>query len=252
MQDTLRRFKKKEGRDWSELPSKIACQLNDTHPTIAIPETMRLLVDIEGLNWDTAYSYVTQIFNYTNHTVLPEALEKWPAGLMEKLLPRHIQIINEINHRFLTEVSNKWGPGPHMQKFSIFEEGENKMVRMANLAVIASNKVNGVAEIHSDLVKKDLFPDFVRWFAENGKPDKFVNMTNGVTPRRWIYCCNRGLYDLFSEWLGNDEWMKRLDLLRGLENHFGDELLFKQYETVKAHCKSKLVKFIHIHIYLYI
>ncbi len=133
------RFKKLPNRSWDDLPSKMVCQLNDTHPTIAIPELMRLLVDIEGLEWDRAWNITRQCFNYTNHTVLPEALEKWPASLIEKLLPRHLLIINDINYHFLMDVKNKWGDGPHMMKMSIYQEGDDKMIRMANL--VRSNNI---------------------------------------------------------------------------------------------------------------
>mmetsp|Transcript_7060 Transcript_7060/g.13836 ORF Transcript_7060/g.13836 Transcript_7060/m.13836 type:complete len:923 (+) Transcript_7060:260-3028(+) len=247
IQDALRRFKKKSGRSWDELPEKMAIQLNDTHPTIAIPEVLRILIDIEGLDWDHAWSLVKKVFNYTNHTVLPEALEKWPAHLIEKLLPRHLLLINDINFKFLTEVRSKWGDGDHIGKFSIYQEGDSKMIRMANLAVIGSNKVNGVAAIHSELVKKDLFPEFVRWFAEAGDPQKFVNVTNGVTPRRWIHCANRALSNLFSEWLGSDSWLKELNMTQGMLNHLENADLLKQWQGMKAGCKERLAAWVEKH-----
>ncbi|CEM38533.1 unnamed protein product [Vitrella brassicaformis CCMP3155] len=245
IQDCLRRFKKKEGRSWDELPSKVCFQLNDTHPTIAIPEMMRLLIDIEGLDWDKAWDLTRQCFNYTNHTVLPEALEKWPAHLIEKLLPRHLLLINDINYKFLCEVRESWGDvGEKLSKMSIYQEGYEKMIRMANMAVIGSNKVNGVAAIHSELVKKDLFPEFVDYYKAKGQPDKFVNVTNGVTPRRWIHCANRGLSNLFSEWLGSDSWLKELTMLQGLVNHLDSTELQKQWADVKKQNKVKLTKWI--------
>ncbi|PHJ22103.1 glycogen phosphorylase family [Cystoisospora suis] len=244
IQDVMRRFKKVPNRDWKELPSKIQLQLNDTHPTIAIPEMMRILLDIEGLDWDYAWGLTKQIFNYTNHTVLPEALEKWSADLIARLLPRHLLIINEINFRFLNEVRGVFGDDWNkVGKMSIYEEGEDKRIRMANLAVIGSAHVNGVAAIHSELVKKDLFPEFVEFYSRQGI-NKFTNVTNGVTPRRWIYCSNRGLADLFSNWLGSDSWLKELDMVAGLQNHIDDPQLRKEWRAVKRENKLRLAAWV--------
>eukprot|EP00922_Rhytidocystis_sp_ex-Travisia-forbesii_P063550 GHVS01094528.1.p1 GENE.GHVS01094528.1~~GHVS01094528.1.p1 ORF type:complete len:968 (+),score=113.87 GHVS01094528.1:38-2905(+) len=245
IQDVLRRFKRKPGRDWGELPQKMSLQLNDTHPTIAIPEFMRILIDVEGLEWDYAWSLTKQCFNYTNHTVLPEALEKWSAGLIELLLPRHLLIINEINFKFINEVRSVCGDQwDKITKMSIYEEGDDKRIRMANLAVIGCHKVNGVAAIHSDLVKKDLFPEFCELYALKGEKDKFVNMTNGVTPRRWLYCANRGLSDLISRRLGSDSWLKELDMLAGLGNHMDDPELQREWAEVKRQNKIKLANWV--------
>lgn len=245
IQDVLRRFKRKGGRDWAELPSKLCIQLNDTHPTIAIPEFMRILTDVEGLSWDYAWGLTKQCFNYTNHTVLPEALEKWSAGLIEKLLPRHLLVINEINFRFLNEVRGVWGDQwDKISKMSIYEEGDDKRIRMANLAVIGSQKVNGVAAIHTQLVKKDLFPEFLEFYNQKGEKNKFVNMTNGVTPRRWVHCANRGLSNLISQWLGSDSWLKELDMLAGLANHMEDPSLHKEWAAVKRENKQRLAKWV--------
>ena len=222
LQDVLRRFKKKADRKWEELPDKMTVQLNDTHPSLAIPEMMRLLVDFEGLEWHFAWSLVTKVFNYTNHTVLPEALEKWPADMVGRVLPRHLIILNKINQTFLDRVAARWGwDSPAIRRMSIYQEGERKMIQMANLCVIGSNKVNGVAAIHTEIVKKDLFPDYNTWFGETGDPKKFLNMTNGVTPRRWIHCANRELSDLLTSWLGGDDWLTNLSeisRLSGLKN----------------------------------
>jgi glycogen phosphorylase len=246
LQDILRRFKKKQDRQWSELPTKVAIQLNDTHPSLGIPEMMRLLVDIEGLEWFFAWSLVTQVFNYTNHTVLPEALEKWPADMIGRVLPRHLQIINRINQTFLDRVAAKWGwNSTAIPRMSIYEEGARKMIRMANLCVIGSNKVNGVAAIHTEIIKKDLFPDFHSWFCEEGKPTKFLNMTNGVTPRRWIYCANRPLSDLITSALGGDEsWLSDLSKLRGLELHKDVPAFQAQWNKVKLDNKKRLAELV--------
>lgn len=241
IQDVLRRFKKVPGRDWKELPDKIQCQLNDTHPTIAIPELMRILLDVEGLDWDMAWDLTRRCFNYTNHTVLPEALEKWSAELIEKLLPRHLLIINEINFRFLNEARQIFGDDWNkIGRMSVYEEGSEKRIRMANLAVIGGSHVNGVAAIHSELVKKNLFPEFVELYSRKGINDKFLNVTNGVTPRRWIYCSNRGLADLFSNWLGSDSWLKELDMVAGLMNHIEDPTFRSEWAAVKKENKRRL------------
>ncbi|KAL8425776.1 hypothetical protein Efla_004128 [Eimeria flavescens] len=241
IQDVLRRFKKVPGRDWKELPDKIQCQLNDTHPTIAIPELMRILLDVEGLDWDMAWDLTRRCFNYTNHTVLPEALEKWSAELIERLLPRHLLIINEINFRFLNEARQVFGDDwKKIGRMSIYEEGSEKRIRMANLAVIGGSHVNGVAAIHSELVKKNLFPEFVELYARKGINDKFLNVTNGVTPRRWIYCSNRGLADLFSNWLGSDSWLKELDMIAGLMNHIDNSSFRAEWAAVKKENKKRL------------
>lgn len=248
MQDVLRRFKKKPNRDWKDLPKKMAIQLNDTHPTIGIPELIRILVDVECLEWDLAVDLTRQVFHYTNHTVLPEALEKWPASLIEKLLPRHLLIINELNFRFINEVRASWGDVyEKISKMSIYEDSWTKLIRMANLAVIGCRKVNGVAAIHSDLVKRDLFPEFVEWYSQKGQPDKFINITNGVTPRRWLHNCNRPLSDLISSWLGSDGWLKDLDMMAGLMNHIDDEELLEQWADVKRKNKERLVKWVSHH-----
>ncbi|CDJ59825.1 glycogen phosphorylase family protein, putative, partial [Eimeria maxima] len=241
IQDVLRRFKKAPGRDWKQLPDKIQCQLNDTHPTIAIPELMRILLDVEGLDWDTAWELTRKCFNYTNHTVLPEALEKWSADLIAKLLPRHLLIINEINFRFLNEARQVFGDDwQKIGRMSIYEEGQEKRIRMANLAVIGGNHVNGVAIIHSELVRKKLFPEFDEFYTKKGIKDKFLNVTNGVTPRRWIYCANRGLANLFSNWLGSDSWLKELDMINGLMNHIDNPSFLSEWAAVKKENKKRL------------
>ncbi|KAH8986590.1 glycosyltransferase family 35 protein [Lactarius akahatsu] len=193
--DMMRRFKNLE-KPISEFAEYNAIQLNDTHPTLAIVELMRILLDDEELSWDSAWSIVTNTFFFTNHTVLPEALEKWSVPLMEHLLPRHMQIIFDI-----VTVEKKFpGDRDRLSRLSLIEEGFPKQVRMANLAVVGSKKVNGVAELHSDLVKKNLFPDFVEFYGKS----KFGNVTNGITPRRWLDQCNPALSALITDTLKLD------------------------------------------------
>lgn len=223
LQDIIRRFVAGHGEAWDKFDEFNVVQLNDTHPAIAVPELMRLFLDEYGLNWDTAWGIVRKTFNYTNHTLLPEALEKWSVPLFERVLPRHIEIIYEINSRYLKlEVEAKW-PGDDAKKaeLSLIEEGNPKMVRMAFLSVVASTKVNGVAALHTQLLKKDLFSSFNELY-----PDKIINMTNGITPRRWLLACNPGLSELITEKVGKD-WPKHLDLLQKIGD-FADDAAFQQ------------------------
>jgi starch phosphorylase len=249
LQDILRSFvKEKPGRSWSELPDKVAIQLNDTHPAISIPELMRILVDDQEVHWDDAWGIVKKVFNYTNHTVLPEALEKWKVALMRKLLPRHVEIIGEINRRFLDEVTKKWGQSERAWALSIFAGfGDDEVIRMGHLSVIGSNKVNGVAAIHTEIVKKTIFKGFFDWFNDNGQKDKFVNMTNGVTPRRWIHCANRPLSDLLSQTLMSENWLSKLDLLQGLEHHLNNKTLQEKWMAVKLRAKERLASWLEDH-----
>lgn len=239
VKDILRRFKR-ANHDWKLLPEKVAIQLNDTHPTIAIPELMRILIDEEGLEWDFAWSLCQATFAYTNHTLLPEALEKWSVALFEKVLPRHLEIIYEINCQFLSQVVEKKWPGDDEKKskLSVIEESEPRMVRMANLCVITAYKVNGVAAVHSELVKTDLFPEFHELF-----PGKLVNVTNGVTPRRWLKACNPGLATLLDETIGND-WVLHLDKLKGILPKAKDIVFQKRFMDIKKENKIGLAKII--------
>ena len=240
LKDIIRRYERAHGNDYSHFAEKIAVQLNDTHPTIAIPELMRIFVDEKDLDWDTAWDICYKVFSYTNHTLLPEALDKWPLDLFEKVLPRHLEIIYEINRRFLDNVVEKKWPGDDAKKakLSIIEEGYMRMVRMANLCVIGSHKVNGVAEIHSKLVKEDLFPEFAEIW-----PDKFCNVTNGVTPRRWLLACNRDLAKLFTETVGED-WPLNLDKLKEATKLADDAKFQKKFMAIKRDNKVKLAKVI--------
>ena len=240
LKDIMRRYKRVHGNDFSKFAAQIAIQLNDTHPTIAIPELMRILVDEEELEWGAAWDICYKVFSYTNHTLLPEALEKWAVYLFERVLPRHLEIIYEINRRFLEDmVEAKWpGNDAIKAKLSIIEEGSQRKVRMGNLCVIGSHKVNGVAEIHSKLVKEDLFPEFSELW-----PEKMCNVTNGVTPRRWLLSCNPELAKLYTETVGED-WPLHLDKMRGAVKFADDAAFQKKFMDIKRANKEKLVKVI--------
>ena len=236
LSDIVRRFKKTK-RAWNEFPDQVAIQLNDTHPTLAIVELQRILIDIEGLEWDEAWNIVTKTFGYTNHTVLPEALEKWSVPLVQNLLPRHLQIIYEINLFFLQYVEKQFPNDRELlTRVSIIEESHPKMVRMAYLAIIGSHKVNGVAELHSDLLKTTLFKDFVDIYG----PDRFTNVTNGVTPRRWLHQANPELSALIAKKLGGYEYLTDLTLLDKLEAFVDDKEFRAEWSAIKARNKARL------------
>ncbi|MDO7645042.1 MAG: glycogen/starch/alpha-glucan phosphorylase [Reinekea forsetii] len=238
--DVMRRYKSAHGNDLSKFAELNAMQLNDTHPAIAIPELMRILVDEEGFTWHDAWTMTRATFAYTNHTLLPEALERWPLKLIEKVLPRHMEIIFEINSRFLQdEVEAKWpGDDAVKRKLSIIEEGSAQMVRMGNLSAVGSHTVNGVAQIHSELVKKDLFPELnALW------PTKFTNVTNGITPRRWMKACNPRLSSLIEKHVDAD-WPRYLEKLSGLKALADDAAFQKDYMAVKQANKEDFVKVI--------
>jgi glycogen phosphorylase len=238
--DIVRRFKKSK-RAWSDFPHQVAIQLNDTHPTLAIVELQRILVDIEGLEWDEAWNIVTNTFGYTNHTVLPEALEKWSVPLIQNLLPRHLQIIYEVNLNFLQMVERRFPQDRDMlRRVSIIEESQPKMVRMAYLAIIGSHKVNGVAELHSDLIRTTIFKDFVKIYDV----DKFTNVTNGITPRRWLNQANPRLSELIRSKVGSDDFLNDLTLLNKVE-HFVDDAKFKkEWQEIKYANKVRLAQHI--------
>lgn len=230
LQDIIRRFKvtkkmKNEPVDLKLLPEKVAIQLNDTHPSLAIPELMRILIDEEGLQWDEAWKITVNVCGYTNHTVLPEALERWPVSLLEHILPRHLQIIYQINHLHLQEVLKHFpGDLDRMRRMSLIEEDGEKRVNMAHLSIVGSHAVNGVARIHSEILKDNVFKDF-----HDIWPEKFQNKTNGITPRRWLLLCNPTLSHCISERIG-EEWIVHLEKLAELKalakNHaFQDEII---------------------------
>ncbi len=236
LHDIIRRYRK-SNEGWTLFPDKVAMQLNDTHPAVAVVELMRILIDEEGLEWDFAWSLCQRTFGYTNHTLLPEALEKWSVDLFQRVLPRHLQIIYEINRRFLEdEVEKRW-PGDQEMKgrMSLIEEGKPKMVRMAYLAVVGSHSVNGVAAMHTDLLTKHLMRDFYALF-----PERFNNKTNGITPRRWLKDCNSELSALLDQQLGCTDWPVNLDKLRALEGVADDAAFQERFMAVKLSNKRRL------------
>ena len=236
LRDIIRRHLRNPSNSWGNFSAKVAVQLNDTHPAIAIVELMRILLDEENMEWVAAWAIVSQTFAYTNHTLLPEALEKWSVGLFEKVLPRHLQIIYSINERLMQLVETKW-PGDNGKKAvcSIIEENGHKQVRMANLSVAGSHAVNGVAALHTALLKQDLFPEFDALF-----PGKFQNKTNGITPRRWLLKANPRLSDLITKRLGSEAWVRNLDLLKGLEKAANDAAFQKEFMAIKRANKVDL------------
>ena len=234
IQDILRRFKR-EHADLRELPDAVAIQLNDTHPTIAIAEFMRVMMDLEGMDWEDAWEMTKAVFAYTNHTLLPEALERWPLALFGHLFPRHLQIIQEINARFLREVANKYpGDTERLKRMSIFEEGHDPQIRMAHLAIVGSHSVNGVSALHTDLLKSAVVPDFFDFF-----PERFNNKTNGITPRRWLRKCNPGLASLITSRIG-DKWVTDLTQLKKLEKFADDKEFQGEWRKVKDQNKERL------------
>lgn len=238
--DIVRRFKVGYDLPWSEFPSKVAVQLNDTHPAVSVPELMRILVDLEGLPWDQAWQITQATFSYTNHTLLPEALETWSVGLFGKVLPRHLQIIYQINQRFLDNVVEPRWPGDVDKKraLSLIEERGGKYVRMAHLSVLGSHATNGVAALHTRLLCERLFPEFNELY-----PERFLNLTNGVTFRRWLDVCNPQLSALIKECIG-DAWLKDSSLLRQLDRFADDPSFRARFQEIKRGHKVVLARMI--------
>lgn len=235
LQDVLRRWKNLHGDDFSPFADKNVFQLNDTHPSIAVAELMRLLIDEKGLAWDEAWNITTRTMAYTNHTLLPEALEKWPVWLFERLLPRLLEIIYEINAGLLSEISRHWpGDNDRIARMSIIEEGDEKQVRMAYLAIAGSFSVNGVAALHSKLLQQGLFRDFYELW-----PQKFNNKTNGVTPRRWLAWCNSSLSELLHETIG-DAWVTDLSQLQRLAPYADDASFRERWRGIRLANKERL------------
>jgi glycogen phosphorylase len=237
LNDILRRYKKLN-RAWSEFSEFVAIQLNDTHPTIAIPELMRLLMDEQALEWEEAWAICEKTFAYTNHTVLPEALETWPVELLGRLLPRHLEIIYEINQRFLDGLRPTGKDPGFLSRVSIIGEGGSKNVRMAHLAIVGSHKVNGVAALHSQILKDELFRDFDAIF-----PGRFDNVTNGITPRRWLYQANPALSRLITTKIG-EEWICDLERLRDLAPFADDPEFRAAWMAVRLENKKRLARYI--------
>ncbi len=238
LQDVLEVWIGRHGNDFSNFAAKNCFQLNDTHPSIAVAELMRLLLDNHEMSWDDAWAITRNTMAYTNHTLLPEALERWSVDLFKQLLPRLMEIIFEINARFLAEVSTHWpGDKARIARMSLIEEGDRQHVRMAYLAIVGSYSVNGVAELHSKLLQQGLFHDFYQLW-----PEKFNNKTNGVTPRRWLAACNPELAGLITETIG-DGWLTDLSLLKKLELYIDDKAFCKRWYEVQQAAKQRLVDY---------
>ncbi|MCY3023256.1 MAG: glycogen/starch/alpha-glucan phosphorylase [Planctomycetota bacterium] len=236
LHDILRRFRE-DCADWSRLPDHVAIQMNDTHPSLAVPELMRLLMDREGLEWEQAWDLTVRTLGYTNHTLLPEALERWPVDLMERLLPRHLQIIYEINRRFLDQVAARFpGDAARGQRMSVIEEGAVRQVRMAHLCVVGSHSTNGVARLHSELLKTRVLADF-----HNLYPERFNNKTNGITQRRWLLNANPALAAMITEAIG-DEWITNLTELKKLVPLAEDASFRERFRQVKRANKAALAQ----------
>ncbi|NJN76770.1 MAG: glycogen/starch/alpha-glucan phosphorylase [Synechococcaceae cyanobacterium RL_1_2] len=243
LQDIIRGHLKKYP-NLDNLFESVAIQLNDTHPAVAIAEMMRLLLDEHGYSWDLAWDITQKTFAYTNHTLMPEALERWPVSFFQKLLPRHLEIVYHINHLFLEQI-RAWFPGDEdfINRISIIEGfGDYQSIRMAHLACVGSHAINGVAALHTELLKQDTLKDFARI-----SPDKFFNKTNGVTPRRWIKYSNQLLSELFTKKLGSTDWVKNLDELRKLESNLNDADFCKRWREIKHSNKARLAKYIKDH-----
>ena len=239
LQDVISDWRQKHGDDFTEFANYHCFQLNDTHPTLAVAELMRLLVDVYFLPWSQAWEITTSTMAYTNHTLLPEALERWPVRMLRELLPRLLEIIYEINARFLEQVSHRWpGDVERQRRMSLIEEGYEPHVRMAYLGIVGSFSVNGVAALHSDLLKRGLFKDFYQFW-----PKKFNNKTNGVTPRRWLAHCNTGLKSLLDETLGS-EWVGDLKQLSGLTKFVDDSAFCSRWRSIKHANKNMLAGFV--------
>ena len=236
LRDIIRRHFRGPGNGWANFTDKVAVQLNDTHPAIAIIELMRILLDEQGMEWEAAWAIIARTFGYTNHTLMPEALEKWSVPLFERVLPRHLQIIFDLNLRHLKQVQEKWpGDIDKMRVCSLIEENGAKMVRMAHLSVVGSHTVNGVAALHTALLKKELFPEFDALY-----PGKFQNKTNGITPRRWLLKSNPRLSGLITGRLGHQAWVRDLDRLRELEKLADDARFQAEFMAVKRANKEDL------------
>jgi len=239
LRDIIRRFRfRNDG--WSAFPDKVVVQLNDTHPVLAIPELVRILLDEQGLDWDTAWDITRRSFAYTCHTLLPEALESWPIGLMRRLLPRHVEIIEKINFFFLQDVAARYpGDTDRLARLSLIQEGDEQRVRMAHLAVVGSFAVNGVAQLHSQLLAETTLRDFAQLW-----PERFRNVTNGVSPRRFVRLANPRLSTLIDEALGGQGWVRDLDLLAGLAPLADDAAFRQRWREIKLANQADLARYV--------
>ena len=238
IQDIIRRYKR-DNKGFKAFPEKIAIQLNDTHPAISIVELMRILIDEEGLDWNSSWEITQKVFAYTNHTIMPEALEAWPVKLLGRLLPRHLELIYEINMRFLKEVASHCPQDlDKVGRMSLIEEGLEKKIRMSHLCIVGSHSVNGVSALHTQLLKTTIFKDFYEFY-----PEKFNNKTNGITQRRWLGKSNPGLSSLIDDQIGPG-WLKELSRLKELEPFSGDASFQEKWRNVKRENKVRLAKFI--------
>ena len=235
VRDIIRRFRMRHGDEWSLFPDKVAIQLNDTHPALTVAELMRFFLDETGLEWDEAWDLTRATCAYTNHTLLPEALETWSVDLMERLLPRHVQIIYEINSRFMVRVAERFpGDFERLGRMSVVEDNGGKRFRMAHLAIVGSHRVNGVAKLHTELLRRTLLRDYAEMW-----PDKILPITNGVTPRRWLLSCNRPLAEAIDRRIGNG-WLRDLDRLRELEGFAEDADFQQEFLAIKRANKTAL------------
>ncbi len=242
--DIVRRYRRRHP-DFSQFAKKVAIQLNDTHPAIAVAELMRVLMDVHGVAWEPAWEITVATMGYTNHTLLAEALERWPVHLFERLLPRHLQIIYEVNARFLRTVMNRWpNDGARVARMSIIEEGTEKQLRMAHLATVGSHKINGVAALHTELLKRDVLHDFAELW-----PERFTNKTNGVTPRRWLKSCNPRLSSLITDCVG-EGWCTDLDRLEAFAPFADDPAVRDRFARIKRENKVDFSNWLAEHAHL--
>ena len=239
LQDIVRRFKRYGDYSWKNFPDEAAIQMNDTHPSLAVPELMRLLIDSEGLGWDEAWDITVKTLGYTNHTLMPEALEKWPLPMLQSLLPRHMEIIYEINRRFLSSAVSYFPmQNDKIARISIIEESSPKMVRMANLAIIGIHSTNGVAALHSKLLRENMFPEFASIY-----PERFNNKTNGITQRRWLLDANPALASLITEAIGS-RWITSFDEVEKLKAFADDSAFIEKFGKVKEKAKENAAAFL--------
>lgn len=242
LQDLIRRYLSTHN-GFDQLPDRVAIHLNDTHPVLAIPELMRILVDDHQVKWEKAWELTQKVFSYTNHTLMQEALETWPVDLFGRILPRHLQIIYDINAGFISKITEKFGSDVElMRRVSLIDENGGRRVRMAYLAVVASHKINGVSALHSELMKQSIFADFAKVF-----PDRFNNKTNGVTPRRWLSQANPSLSKLIDSKIGKD-WRRHLDQLEGLKQYADDAAFAGAFTASKLANKQRLADWVQSHL----